>query len=139
MGFDKFGVVCHTTDTKIPDFISYLEEGKVMATRCKGCGSIYFPPKIDCPECLLADMEWRDIKENGELISYTVVHYGPAGFEDKTPYTMGLAEFPDGIRVMSLLDRRIPESETRVGMKVKVVPIKLPPDRISYELQKAPE
>jgi hypothetical protein len=139
MDFGNFGVISHTKDTKIADFITYLEEGKVMATKCKKCQGIYFPPKIDCPKCLLGDMEWKEIKGNGELISYTVVQYGPTGFEDKTPYTLGIAEFPGGIRALASLNQDIPESETRVGMKVKVVSVKLPPDRISYEFQKVRE
>ena len=83
--FDRFGIVHHTVETKIADFIAYLEEGKVMATRCKQCQALYFPPKIDCPKCLGSDTEWVEIKGEGELLSYSVVRYGPAGFEDKAP------------------------------------------------------
>jgi len=138
MGFERFGVVCHTKDAKVSEFIDWLERGKVMATRCRRCQTVYFPPKVDCPRCLVEDMEWVEISgQEGELLSYTVVHYGPAGFEDKAPYTMGLAQFPPGVKVLALLPRDLPEDQLRVGMKVKVVPVKLPPDRISYGLEPA--
>ena len=45
--FKKFGTVSFTAITKTNDFISYLEEGKVMGTRCKECGTIYFLPRSD--------------------------------------------------------------------------------------------
>jgi len=135
MGFENFGTVSFTTETKAADFVSYLEQGKVMTTKCKKCGTRYFPPKMDCPKCLLSDVEWSEIKGDVKLISYTTVHYGPSGFEDDTPYTLGAGEFEDGLRIFSRLSKNIKESDIKPGMKLKVVPIKLPGDRISYEFQ----
>ena len=136
MGFEKFGVVSYTAEAKTADFVTYLEQGKVMATRCQKCGTSYFPPKMDCPKCLLSDMEWFEIKGNGRLITYTIVNYGPAGFEDKAPYTLVIGEFKDGIKALGFLSRDIGEGDIKVGMGLKVVPLKLPDDRISYEFQK---
>ena len=136
MGFEKFGVVSYTVETKVNDFVTYLEQGKVMATRCRKCGTSYFPPRMDCSKCLLSDMEWFEIKGNGRLLTYSIVNYGPVGFEDKTPYTMAVVEFEDGIKVFGFLSWDIKESDIKVGMGVKVVPMKLPDDRVSYEFQK---
>jgi len=136
LGFEKFGVVSHTTKSKVADFVTYLEEGKVMATRCRKCGTSYFPPKTDCPKCLLSDMEWFEIKGNGKLITYTIVNYGPAGFEGKTPYTLAIGEFEEGIKIFGLLSRDIEEGDIKVGMGLKVIPVKLPDNRICYEFQK---
>ena len=134
--FDKFGIVDHTAETKIPEFLAYLEEGKVMASRCKQCQSLYFPPKKDCPKCLGSDIEWVEIKGDGELLTYSVVNYGPAGFEDEAPYTLGLTQFDGGIKILATLNKSIPQTEIKVGMKLRIVPIELMPDRISYAFQK---
>jgi uncharacterized OB-fold protein len=115
VSFENFGVVNFTTETKASDFLSYLEKGKVMATRCRRCGTNYFPPRMDCPKCVGSDMEWFEIKGNGKLVTYTVVNYGPTGFEEDAPYTLAIADF---------------------GMVVKVLPVKLPAGRIGYEFQK---
>ena len=137
MGFENFGTVSFTSEAKTVDFVNYLEQGKVMTTRCRKCGTQYFPPKLDCPKCLLSDMEWFEIKSNGELITYTIVQYGPSGFEDDAPYTLAIADFEDGLRVFGRLSKNIKESDVKPGMKLKMVPIKLPQDRISYEFQQA--
>ena len=137
MSFENFGSVSFTTEAKPVDFITYLEQGKVMATRCKQCGTTYFPPKADCPACLTSDVEWLEIEGKGELLTYTKINYGPTGFENDAPYTLAIADFPKGIRVFGRLSRDIKESEINVGMGLKVVPVKLPDDRISYEFQKA--
>ena len=135
--FDKFGIVAHTVDTKIADFVAYLEKGKVMRTRCKQCQALYFPPQKDCPKCLTSDVVWEEIRGEGELMSYSFVHYGPAGFEEKAPYILGVARFTDGTQTLALVSKDIPEADIKIGMKVKLAPVELEPDRISYELRKA--
>ncbi len=137
MGFENFGTVSFTTEAKSADFIDYLTQGKVMTTKCKKCGTPYFPPKMDCPSCLDSDVEWFEIKNNGKLITYTTVNYGPSGFEDDAPYTLGIGEFEDGLRIFSRLSKDIKEGDIKPGMELKVVPMKLPGDRISYEFQQA--
>ena len=135
MGFENFGTVSFTTEAKAVDFVSYLEQGKVMTTRCKECGARYFPPKMDCPKCLTSDVEWVEIKGGGKLATYTVVNYGPTGFEDDSPYALAIADF-DGLRVFGRLSRDINEADIKPGMRLKVVPAELPNNRVSYEFQK---
>ena len=85
MGFENFGTVSFTTEAKTAEFIRYLESGKVMATRCKQCGTTYFPPKADCPSCLSSEVEWFEVGGKGELRSYTKVNYGPSGLKKMHP------------------------------------------------------
>ena len=137
MGFENFGTVSFTTEAKVTDFITHLEEGKVMATRCRQCGESYFPPKADCPRCLSSDVEWFEIKGRGKLLSYTVVNYGPTGFEDDAPYILALAEFDPGIQILARLSRDMEEKDIKIGMDVTVSPAKLADDRIAYQFNRA--
>ena len=136
MGFENFGAVSFTAESKTAEFLDFLEQGKVMTTRCKSCGNYYFPPKMDCPSCEESDIEWVEIPEGGKLLTYTVVHYGPSGFEDDAPYTLGIAEFGGAVRIFGRLSKGIPEDDVKPGIALKVVPVKLPEDRISYEFIK---
>ena len=137
MGIENFGTVSFTTETKAADFVTYLEQGKVMATRCRKCGTSYFPPKMDCPKCLSSDVEWFEIKGNGKLLTYTVVNYGPTGFENDVPYILALAQFGDRLQIFGRLSRDISEGDIKVGMGLKVTPVRLANGRTSYEFQKA--
>ncbi len=136
MGFESFGIVSFTTQAKTSDFVDYLEKGKVMATRCLRCGISYFPPRLDCPKCLGSEVEWSEIKGTGKLDTYTVVNYGPTGFEDDAPYPLAIVDF-DGVRVFGRLSKSIKDSDIKPGMELKVVPVKLLGDRMGYEFQKA--
>jgi uncharacterized OB-fold protein len=135
VGFENFGTVSFTTEAKTAEFIKYLESGKVMATRCKQCGTTYFPPKADCPDCLSSEVEWFEVGGKGELRSYTKVNYGPSGFEDDAPYTLALGEF-DGVQILARLSRDIEEKDIQVGMSIAVSPLKLPEGRLAYEFKK---
>ena len=136
MGFESFGTVSFTTEAKVADFMTHLEAGRVMATRCRKCGVSYFPPRADCPSCLSSDVEWFEIKGKGKLNSYTVVNYGPTGFEADAPYILALAEF-NGIQILARLSRDIKQSDIKIGMALMVSPVKLPDDRIAYEFRRA--
>ncbi|MDD5476429.1 MAG: Zn-ribbon domain-containing OB-fold protein, partial [Syntrophales bacterium] len=118
------------------DFITYLEQGKVMATKCKKCQINYFPPQVDCPKCMLSDVDWFEVKGNGKLLTYSMVNYGPLGFEDKAPYFLGVGEFADGVKIFATLSKNIKETDIKVGMAVKAAPVKSD-NKIYYELQAA--
>ena len=135
MSFEKFGIVNYTKESKAIDFVAYLEQGKVMATRCKTCETIYFPPQVDCPKCLLSNMEWFEVKGNGKLLTYSTVEYGPLGFEDKAPYTLAVGEFEDGIKIFAIISQDIEKDEIEVCMLIKVAAAKLPDDRFFFEFE----
>jgi hypothetical protein len=43
---------------KIRKFFEGLAEGKILATKCKKTGKIYFPPQVDCPDAPDSEVEW---------------------------------------------------------------------------------
>lgn len=137
MGFEKFGTVSFTGETKAADFIGFLEKGKVEATRCKKCGRTYFPPRVQCADDLSSDVEWIDLSGPGKLLTYTTVYYGPTGFEEDAPYTLAVVEFKNGVRVFGRMDKGLKPEEIKVGMYVKPETLKLAGDRISYQFVKA--
>ncbi|MBN2240209.1 MAG: Zn-ribbon domain-containing OB-fold protein [Dehalococcoidales bacterium] len=134
MGFENFGTVSFTTEAKTEEFISFLEQGKVMTTRCKKCGNAIFPPKMDCPDCLDSDTEWFEISNPGVLVTCTVVHYGPSGFEDEAPYALGIGDF-DGVRIFGRFSKDLEEDEIQPGMSITISPVKSG-EKIAYEFGK---
>ena len=133
MGFANFGTVSFTDEAKVADFITFLEQDKVMATKCKNCGTKCFPPRVDCPSCPDSEIEWFQIDGIGKLLTYTQVNYGPSGFEDDSPYILAIVNFADGLRVFGRLAKEIDFSEIAVGMDLKIAPARLTGDRLSYE------
>jgi uncharacterized OB-fold protein len=129
--FKKFGTVSFTAITKTNDFINYLEQGKVMGTRCKECGAIYFPPRSDCSQCLHSNMDWFEVTGNGKLLSFSELKYGPVGFEDDLPYTIALLDYGD-YKVFGRISKDIHYEDLNVGMELKTVFNTLPNGQLNY-------
>ena len=134
--FKKFGTVSFTKISKVNDFIGYLEQGKVMATKSKACGATFFPPHADCSQCLASDMAWTEVSGTGDLISFSKLQYGPVGFEDDLPYTIAVAQF-QGVKVFGRMSKDLTDDQISVGMKVTVSPFNLGSDKILYQFNKA--
>lgn len=136
MSFGKFGKVNYVAETKVQEFISFLEQGKIMGSRCKSCHRVYFPPRADC-DCLSGEMEWMQFGGDCILLTYTTLHFAPAGFRDEVPYTVAVAQFDEGPTVFARLSPSIKQEEIKIGMKLKLEPVKLSDGKIIYELKAA--
>ena len=134
--FKKFGTVSFTSITKVNDFVDYLEKGKVMGTRCKDCGLVFFPPRADCYQCLKSDMEWIEVSGTGKLLSYSKLEYAPVGFEDDLPYSIALLDYGD-YKVFGRIAGDMPEEDIEVGIEMKTKVNKLPNGQLNYVFQKA--
>ena len=136
MDLAHFGIISFTSEARMSKFVGYLEKGKIMATQCRVCGAKYFPPQTECSKCLAGQVEWFELNPDGRLLTYTVVRYGPAGFESRSPYVIAILELGDRLRMLGHVDHRIPEAEIRVGMKLRAEAVRLDGDRITYEFQR---
>ncbi len=136
MGFERFGLVSFTSQTRVSKFIDYLEQAKIYGTECKECGCIQFPPRAHCVRCFSTNFEWKELAGDCALITYTKVDAAPSTFKDQAPYLLGLAEFPEGPKVFAWIEKETPEDQLGVGMKLKLRVTKLANGNLSYLLGK---
>ncbi len=134
--FSKFGTASFTATTKVNDFIDYLEQGKVMGTRCKGCGKKFFPPRADCYNCLSDDMEWFEVSGTGKLVTYSKLQYAPVGFENDLPYSIAVLDYGD-YKVFGRISSSIPDDEIKIGMEMITKVNRLPNGQLNYVFEKA--
>ncbi len=133
--FKKFGTVSFTSTTKVNDFIDYLEEGKVMGSRCKECGLVFFPPRADCYQCFSSDMEWFEVTGNGKLMAYSKLKYAPIGFDEDLPYCIAVLDYPD-FKIFGRIASDIPVDEIKLGMEMKTEVNTLPNGQLNYVFHK---
>ncbi|MGD0202298.1 MAG: Zn-ribbon domain-containing OB-fold protein [Candidatus Bathyarchaeia archaeon] len=137
MSLEKFGTVSYTKESRVNDFVKHLEEGKVMATKCKECGRISFPPRADCVDCMSKDFEWKELKRKGKLLTYTIAQFAPTGFENEAPYVLALVELEEGLHMLAHMSKNVKPEEIKIGMDLKVVPVKRPDGRVTITFEKA--
>ena len=137
--FKWFGKVNFSPYTKVSDFAQYLKDGRLMASRCKRCGATSFPPRADCEACMSGDFEFFEISGRARLNTFTKIVAAPTGFEDVSPYIVGVVDLEEGGRALAWLGDTIKEEEIEIGMDLQVVPQifeELEEIKVYYSLEK---
>lgn len=120
--FKWFGKVNFSPFTKVTDFAQHLKDGRLMGSRCKKCGDTSFPPRADCGACMSGDFEFFEMSGKATLHTFTEIVAAPTGFEDVTPYTVGVADLDEGGRLLAWIGETVPSEEIEIGMELQVVP-----------------
>ena len=93
---------------------------RLEAGKCTKCNFIAFPPRLVCPECGCREFETVTLSDEGEILTYTVIHVPPAQFELESPYAIGIIELKGGGKLTAQIVDCAPD-KIKIGTKVKVV------------------
>lgn len=90
-------------DYTATSFQAYLDENRLMGSRCVETGEIFVPPRPMCPHTYSTNMEWIELSGRGKLVAFTAIYIGTsdmvaAGYDRKTPYCTGIVELDEGPR-----------------------------------------
>jgi len=125
-------IVQEIPTSKTLKFYEGLKEGKVYATKCKDCEKVYFPPMVDCPECLTTGLDWVELSSDAEIETFTHVVVRPTTFQQYKPYTVAIGRLKEDVKVLAWLTG-FKMSEVKVGMKAKLVAKATPEGNATYE------
>jgi uncharacterized OB-fold protein len=99
-------------------FTEEKDGGELLASKCKSCGQIYFPPRKRCIECYGQQMEEIKLSKTGKLYTYTIVHMPVQNY--KPPFALAWLELPEGVRVFSQV-KGWENTQLKIGMDMKIV------------------
>ena len=120
--FKWFGRVDFSPYTKVTDFALHLKDGRIMGSRCKDCGETSFPARADCESCMSGNFEFNEVTGKAKLHTFTKIVAAPTGFEDVTPYIVGVVDLEEGGRALAWIGETIAEDEIEIGMDLQLVP-----------------
>jgi uncharacterized OB-fold protein len=85
-------------------FKQFLNEKKLMGSRCLKCHALYLPPRQICPKCHGDQLEWIEMSGRGKLAAFTSIYIGPSrmiaeGFDRNKPYCTGIVELDEGVKI----------------------------------------
>lgn len=103
----------------VSSFYRFVSEKRLMAAKCNECGTVLLPPKPMCTKCLSTHLKWIELEGAGKLLSYTVIYIAPEQFQSITPYSVGIVELQNGLRLPGMI-RDVDPKEIRVGMDLKI-------------------
>jgi len=92
---------------------------RLEAGKCKGCGKVWFPPRVICPQCRGRVFETVRLAERGKVTTFTVIRTAPKDFADETPYAVGIVELEGGVPIQCQIVDCAPD-ELAIGMPVRI-------------------
>ena len=109
-------------------FAQFLQEEKLMGSRCTDCGALFVPPRALCVNCHRTSLEWAPMSGRGTLAAFTCIAIGPPamvaqGFDRDHPYCSGVVELEEGPRAVARIegvDAKRPETIV-IGMPMEVM------------------
>ena len=111
----------------VDKYFQYLNEGKLMGSKCPKCGQFFVTPRRLCGKCQVEN-EWSALSGDATLATFTIISVGnkamvEKGYDRKKPYIFAVAQTSEGPKVSGLLlevDPTKPDS-VKIGMKLKII------------------
>lgn len=106
----------------VKTYYDALEEGIILARKCKSCGAYMYPPMPICQECSSTDTEWVPLKREGRLITVGSLgdnHIWPP-FKKYLPVRWGEIELADGPCISAMVMDVEDEAETAAMLPLPV-------------------
>ena len=104
----------------------FLNEHKLMGTRCRADGRVYLPPRPIAPDTQSQEIEWIELSGRGKLAAFTIIYIAPsamiaAGYDRKNPYCVGVVELAEGSKVSAQIMGVdvLHQEQIKIGMPLK--------------------
>ncbi len=89
--------------------------GRFELQQCRDCGTVQYPPREACQQCLSVHLPWNPQSGDGELLSSTLLHHSnDLFFRERLPWRLGLVRLDCGPTVVAHLHGGVPPAPARV-------------------------
>ncbi len=104
-------------------FLTQLREHKkIWGTKCPACKMVFLPPRNHCLSCFVPIGEWVELKPEGVLETYTVLHYHePALHPFGPPIIYGLIRLDGADTGLLHIISEVEPEGVHTGMRLKAV------------------
>ena len=111
--------MAETRPFTIESFYKFVNDEKLMAAKCRSCGTLHLPPRPLCTKCFSTAFKWVEVAKTGRLLTYTVIHVAPPQFQSMVPYVVGIVRLQGGLKLPGMIRGLEPEN-LKVGMELEV-------------------
>lgn len=108
----------HVGDVGSRFLAALRDEKKILGSRCPECGKVFVPARKNCGACFVDISEWVELKPEGVIEAYTIVHYSHPIQPVKPPFAYALIKL-DGADVGFLHLIKKDLDKLKNGLRVK--------------------
>ncbi|MCW5232140.1 SDR family NAD(P)-dependent oxidoreductase [Verminephrobacter eiseniae] len=96
-------------------------EGHFRLQTCADCGTVQYPPREVCHQCLSAALRWRQQSGAGTLLGSTTLHHSnELFFRERLPWRLGLVQLDAGPTLMVHLHGAVGDAPQRVRVGARL-------------------
>lgn len=88
-------------DADSKQFWEGCNKEQLLIQHCGDCHQYIYYPRIVCPNCMSSNISWHESSGRGKVYSYTIVRFGPPGFNEDVPFISALVELEEGVRMIT--------------------------------------
>jgi len=103
-------------------FLELKNNKKILGTKCKKCGKVWMPPRVNCSDCY-EDTDWIEVQPSGKILTSTIAWYTTSAFIKNVPYGMAFIKL-DGAStgmLQGVFSENLVPSKIKRGKRVKAV------------------
>jgi len=91
----------------------------LVSNECANCGALYWDRRNACAQCGKTDFKKRDMANEGEVISFSIVHRAAPNVP--TPYVSAVVDLDGGgVVKANIVDVEADPEHVKLGMRVKL-------------------
>ena len=88
---------------------------------CRECGTVQYPPREGCGNCLSSRLFWKVQSGAGELLSTTnLEHSNDLYFKERLPWRLGFIKLDVGPSVVAFLTDAVGDAPTKVNLNLRL-------------------
>ena len=98
-----------------------INAGQLVLQHClnHACRRVIFYPRVCCPYCQHAELEWREADGTGRVISHSTIHRTHHdGFNGEAPYVFAAVELAEGVLVYAQVPGAPIDGQSLIGRAV---------------------
>ena len=95
--------------------------GRFELQQCGDCGTVQYPPREACQNCLSTKIFWKPQPGEAELLASTVLHHSnDLFFRERLPWRLGLARLACGPTVVAHLHAGVQNAPARIRVTARL-------------------
>ncbi len=98
----------------------YKTKYRLLGNQGTKSGKKYYPPIFVSQKNSNEKLKEYEFKPEGKLITWSIVHGAPKGYEEYAPYIIGVVELEDKERITTQIVN-IKKSQLKYGLKLRAV------------------
>ena len=98
----------------------YKTKYRLLGNQGVKSGKKYYPPVFVSEKNPNEKLKDYEFKEEGKLITWSIVHGAPQGYEEYAPYIIGIVELENNERITTQIVN-IKKSQLKYGLKLRTV------------------